>query len=122
MSVSACDCAVCIAIVALSSYWANKVLNHNAAAIMLLLWSKMDIILHTDNIELLKKYSSCFAYYQTPIQLISADYHFYRYFWYKDILYPLVVFPTFVCRVSSFLNARQLSNIFESYLVYSSLF
>ena len=31
-------------------------------------------------IELLKKFSSCFAYYQTPIHLISADYLFLKIF------------------------------------------
>ena len=33
------------------------------------LWS---YFLHVDIIELLKKYSSCLVYYQTPIYLISA--------------------------------------------------
>ena len=34
---------------------------------------KWSYFLHTDYMELLKKYSTCFVYYQTPMHLISAD-------------------------------------------------
>ena len=52
-----CNCVVCTAIVTLNSHWAIKFLGGR----------KWPYFLRADIIKLLKKYSSCFAYYQTHI-------------------------------------------------------